>query len=133
MNYMRFLCAIALLLVGLQAQSHPLEGSWQFVSGEYYTKHGDFSAKAPQISSTKVISDGHFNYVTRKEGSFHYAAGGRYDISEEHFIEYIDYGNIPSLLGKRLVFTYKLDGDLWHHRLYEQGKLIEYEIWKRLK
>ncbi|MEO2265739.1 hypothetical protein V1358_00140 [Pseudoalteromonas sp. YIC-656] len=131
MGFANKLVVAGMLLCVQPAWSHPLEGSWQFVSGEYFTPQGDFKAQAPQISSTKVISAGHFNYVTRKNGAFHYAAGGRYEITDTQFIEYIDYGNIPSLLDKRLAFDFELIGDVWHHRLFEQGKLVEYEIWRR--
>ncbi len=133
MGLLTKLAVLAMLICAQQAWSHPLEGSWQFVSGEYFTASGNFKAKAPEITSTKVIAGGHFNYVTLKNDQFHYAAGGRYQIIDTQFVEYIDYGNIPTLLGKRLAFDFELVGDEWHHRLYEQGKLVEYEIWRRLE
>ena len=31
-----------------------------------------------------------------------------------------------------MAFDYKVEGDVWHHTLYENGKLIEAETWRRI-
>ncbi|MFY8275146.1 hypothetical protein AAEU32_13555 [Pseudoalteromonas sp. SSDWG2] len=135
MTLSRLMGISALLVVPCLANASncgELEGSWQFVRGEYYTKQGKTVANAPLISSVKVIASGYFNYVTQRQGQFHYAAGGRCAIEDDKFVEYVDYGNIPSLLNKRLAFDYALKDNQWHHRLYQDGVLVEYEVWRKL-
>ncbi|MCF2861853.1 hypothetical protein ABMY44_06740 [Pseudoalteromonas sp. Cnat2-41] len=129
---LKYIVGITCVFVAHVTEAHPLEGSWQFVKGEYYSEGQVFYAEAPDVTSVKVLSGGHFNYITQKNGEFHYAAGGRYEITEDAFIEHVDYGNIPSLLGKELVFDYELKEQLWHHTLYQEGELVEYEVWQRV-
>lgn len=112
--------------------ANPLLGSWQFVEGKYATDQGYVTAKAPELSSVKLITASHFSYITQKNGAFHYAGGGNYEIKAGQFIETFQYGNIPSLAGKTMAFDYKVEGDLWYHSLTENGKLIEAEVWKRI-
>lgn len=121
-----------LLLVAGQTFANPLLGSWEFVEGKYAVDDGYVTAKAPQLTSVKLITKTHFNYITQKNGQFHYAGGGKYIIKDQQFIETFGYGNIPSLLGKTMAFDYKIEGDLWHHSLTENGKLVEAEIWRKL-
>ncbi|EWH07345.1 MULTISPECIES: hypothetical protein [Pseudoalteromonas] len=124
---------ISSLLLASFANANPLVGSWQFVEGKYATKEGYVTAKAPELTSVKLITDTHFSYITQKNGNFHYAGGGKYVLQDQQFIETFSYGNVPSLQGKTMAFDYKVDGDLWHHTLYENGKLVEAEIWQRIK
>jgi hypothetical protein len=113
--------------------ANPLLGSWEFVEGKYAVDGGLVTAKAPELTSVKLITGTHFNYITQKNGEFHYAGGGKYVLTNQQFVETFSYGNIPSLLGKTMAFDYKIDGDLWHHSLTENGKLIEAEVWRKIK
>ncbi|MCQ8876971.1 hypothetical protein NQT69_02835 [Pseudoalteromonas shioyasakiensis] len=129
---MRALVLAGLLFASSHTLANPLLGSWEFVEGKYAVNDGYVTAKAPQLSSIKLITKTHFNYITQKGGEFHYAGGGSYVIKDQQFIETFSYGNIPSLLGKTMAFDYKIEGDLWHHSLTENGKLVEAEIWRKL-
>ncbi len=121
------------LFISSMVSANPLLGSWQFVEGKYATNDGYVTAKAPEITSVKLITPSHFSYITQKQGNFHYAGGGKYVLQDQQFIETFSYGNVPSLLGKTMAFDYKIKGDLWHHTLYENGKLVEAEVWQRIK
>ncbi|MDK1286595.1 hypothetical protein [Pseudoalteromonas umbrosa] len=129
MKYLTLLCAFACPL----ALSNPLMGTWEFVSGEYATKDGRVKASAPQVTSTKIINNTHFSYITSSDNKFHYAGGGTYQLKDNYFIETVTLGNVESLIGRKMAFTYEVKGDLWHHKLVEDGKFVEYEIWKRVK
>jgi hypothetical protein len=107
-------------------------GTWEYVEGKYATEAGYVSATAPELTSVKIVSENHFSYITQKKGKFLYAGGGPYKLENNHFIETVAYGNVESLLGKTMAFSYKIEGDLWHHTLHENGKLVESEIWKRV-
>lgn len=129
---MKAIVLVGLIFTSTTLQANPLLGSWEFVKGKYATKDGYVTAKAPEITSIKLITESHFNYITQKNGAFHYAGGGEYKLQNKQFIETFSYGNIPSLLGKTMAFDYKITGQLWHHSLTENGKLVEAEVWRRI-
>ena len=64
------------LFISSMVSANPLLGSWQFVEGKYATNDGYVTAKAPEITSVKLITPSHFSYITQKQGNFHYAGGG---------------------------------------------------------
>ena len=125
--------AVSLLAFSSLSMANPLLGSWEFVEGKYAVDGGFVTAKTPELTSVKLITGTHFNYITQKNGEFHYAGGGKYVLTNQQFVETFSYGNIPSLLGKTMAFDYKIDGDLWHHSLTKNGKLIEAEVWRKIK
>lgn len=129
---MKSLLLASLLIASPIAVANPLLGSWEFVQGKYAVEDGFVSAKAPELTSVKLITAMHFNYITQKNGKFHYAGGGQYTFKNEQFVETFAYGNIPSLVGKTMAFDYKIEGNLWHHSLTENGKLIEAEVWRKI-
>ncbi|BBN81699.1 hypothetical protein PA25_16840 [Pseudoalteromonas sp. A25] len=131
MHFKGLILSTALIFCG-NAIANPLLGTWQFVKGKYATDDGYVTAESPNLSSVKVISASHFSYITQKNGQFLYAGGGPYKLDNSHFIETFAYGNVPSLLGKTMAFSYKIEGELWHHTLHENGKLVESEIWKKI-
>jgi hypothetical protein len=52
-----------------------------------------------------------------------------------HYTEFLTYHSLPHLVGKRIDFTCRLDGDLWYHdAVYEvDGATAEiHEVWRRL-
>lgn len=119
------------IIFSISLYANPLKGTWHYVSGEYATPDGRVKAQAPAVTSTKIISDTHFNYITLHSGKFAYAGGGTYIIRNNKFIETIKHGNLPEYIGRTMAFTYKIEGDLWFHTLYEDGKFVESEIWKK--
>ncbi|MCG7550338.1 hypothetical protein [Pseudoalteromonas sp. Of7M-16] len=129
MKYLVLMC----LLVSPITIANPLVGTWEFVSGEYATESGRVKASAPQVTSTKIINESHFSYITSSGNKFHYASGGTYQVKGNKFIETVTLGNVDSLIGRTMSFTYEVKDNLWHHKLVEDGKFIEYEIWKRVE
>lgn len=129
---MKTILCITSLVFSLSVFANPLKGTWQYVSGEYATPDGIVKAEAPSVTSTKIISDSHFSYITLHAGKFSYAGGGTYKIEGEKFIETVEYGNLENYIGRTMAFTYKVEGNLWYHTLYENGKFVESEIWKKV-
>ena len=129
---MKSLLLASLLITSPRVIANPLLGSWEFVEGTYAVEQGFVTAKAPELTSVKLITATHFNYITQKNGQFHYAGGGQYTLKNQQFVETFVYGNIESLLGKTMAFDYKIEGDLWHHSLTENGKLVESEVWRKI-
>lgn len=125
--------ALSLLLLSPVTLANPLLGTWEFVEGKYATVDGIVSAQAPSLTSIKLITPTHHSYITQSEGQFKYAGGGSYKIEGDRFIETYEYGNVATLLGRTMTFSYKIDGNLWHHELYEDGKFVEKEVWRKVQ
>ena len=79
---MKTLILTSLLLASPLALANPLLGSWEFVEGKYAVEQGYVTAKAPELTSIKLVTATHFNYITQKNGEFHYAGGGKYTLKE---------------------------------------------------
>lgn len=75
---MKSLLLASLLITSPLVLANPLLGSWEFVEGKYAVEQGFVTAKAPELTSVKLITATHFNYITQKNGQFHYAGGGQY-------------------------------------------------------
>ncbi|QBJ63008.1 MULTISPECIES: hypothetical protein [unclassified Pseudoalteromonas] len=130
---MRFVIFVGLALLSCSVFANPLLGTWEFVQGKYAVENGFVTAKAPEITSVKLVTASHFSYITEKNGQFSYAGGGQYKLTDGQFIETFKYGNIASLMGKTMAFDYKVAGNLWHHSLTENGQLVEAEVWRKIK
>ena len=114
----------------------PLQGAWQLVAGKY----GDateFQDVPPEQVMIKLVTDTHFTWVRfdseTKEVS--HAAGGRCTVSGDKYTEHIEYGIGPvmQLKGEKQTFTWKLEGERWHHSgTLSNGVRIE-EIFERVK
>lgn len=115
---MKFTIFACLVLLPYSVFANPLLGTWEFVQGKYAVEDGFVSAKAPEITSIKLVTATHFSYITEKNGQF---------------IETFEYGNIASLMGKTMAFDYKVEGNLWHHSLTDNGQLVEAEVWRKIK
>ncbi|MCF2857987.1 hypothetical protein L1286_10940 [Pseudoalteromonas sp. SMS1] len=129
---MRFLALIA-ACISTNLMANPLVGTWEFVKGEYATPEGRVHAASPHVTSTKIINKTHFSYITSSDNKFHYAGGGTYIVKDNYFIETVTLGNVESLIGRKMAFTFEVKDSLWHHKLVEDGKFIEYEVWKRVE
>lgn len=130
---MRFVIFVGLALLPCPVFANPILGTWEFVQGKYAVENGFVTAKAPEITSVKLVTASHFSYITEKNGQFSYAGGGQYKLTDGQFIETFKYGNIASLMGKTMAFDYKVAGNLWHHSLTENGQLVEAEVWRKIK
>ena len=107
---MRFVIFISSVLFTCSAITNPLLGTWEFVQGKYAVEDGFVSAKAPEITSIKLVTATHFSYITEKNGQFSYAGGGQYQLTDGQFIETLKYGNIALLMGKTMALIIKLKG-----------------------
>lgn len=120
--------------IGTSAQSHPLQGDWEFVSGRFTRPDGTVStADNSQLHSIKVIGDKRFSFVTlRADGSLARAAAGRYTVSGNTYTEYLDLTSPADLQGSTAVFTWRVEGDTWYHNGEGSGMKYE-EVWRRAR
>lgn len=125
------LCVI-LSLFPAALSANPLEGSWRLVSGQLIDDETITDYDEAQIKSIKVIAGNHFSFVSHKGDSFYASAAGRVVVDGDSYSEVPQYASYPPLIGKTFSFTFELDGDVWRKERYENGKLVEVEVWQRL-
>jgi hypothetical protein len=115
-----------------------IEGVWTLVE----QKNGDAQEfqKLPEGSEQiKFVTGGRFVWVLVREGRIVGAAGGKYTVDKDKYIENIEYAHgegQTSLVGKAFEFTWKFDGNTWHHvgviKVDGQDLKID-EKWQRCK
>lgn len=110
-----------------------LEGSWELVSATYLTPDGRLTAPEPALRSLKVLSRGHFAYITvREDGSFVHSSGGEYKVRGNRYVEHVLYSSVATLRGHDFPFTWRLDRDLWFHTRGVDSLRVE-EVWRRAR
>ena len=112
----------------------PLEGTWELVSGVYTTAEGVVTkVDASEVRSMKVLNPTHFAFLTvsASDGKFIRAGGGPYRVEGTRYSETVRYASAPSMVNQTYEFSYRIDGDTWHHagRL-GRGQLEE--VWRRV-
>lgn len=112
---------------------HPLTGTWEMVSARYTAGDGTVSAfDASAYRSIKVLNGTHFAFITEdRDGEFVRAGGGPYRVQSDRYIETVTYGSFDLPEGSAS-FTYRVDGDTWHHSGIIGTNRLE-EVWRRVR
>lgn len=136
-NSARWLTSLAVVVLGwgsaAQLQAHPLEGSWQLVSGEI-SEHGtEIDYSAAKMQGVKIVSGLQFSFISHKDGKFYSAAAGAVVLQGQNYQETPHYASYAPMIGQTYSFRYRLEGDLWHNERFADGKLVERETWRRIK
>jgi hypothetical protein len=117
---------------------HPLEGAWRMVT----YKNGDAveRSKLPEgYEQTKLITGGRFVWTLAKDGKVLSAAGGKYTVEGNRYVEHVEYvlgEGLGSLVGKDHPFTWKVDGTTLHQTGVAKTAEGDYkidEIWERCR
>ncbi|HEY7883802.1 MAG TPA: hypothetical protein VIC08_02530 [Cellvibrionaceae bacterium] len=129
----RSLSGVAIgLLIALSLQAHPLEGSWQLVSGKIITDGVTTDYAEAKMQGIKVIAGNHFSFSSHNSEGFYAAAAGKIIIGGDSYAEIPIYASYPPMIGETYQFRFTVDGDIWEKLRYEQDELVEREIWQRL-
>jgi len=118
--------AVVLLATGCGGSAKMFEGTWELV---------DAGGDPPNAPSTKVLNADHFAFGGETADGRVWAGGGTYRVEDGKYIETVEYHSIPALVGKSLIFDFRLDGDRWYHSGdFEAGgrKFHIQEVWKRV-
>lgn len=116
----------------VEQQTNPLEGVWEFVSGERTTQDTTFTYPGPQstdMRSFKFITKKHWGVtgmVPSMESNWGFA--GTYRLTDDTYVEYFAIQINPENLGDSAIYKYKLVGDKWtisSDWLKEEWKRIE--------
>jgi len=124
------MCGLSLCHLSLSA--HPLEGSWQLLTGEVNEQGQHIDYAKAQMQGVKIISGKQFSFISHKDGKFYAAAAGTIELDGQNYRETPQYASYAPMIGETYAFSYKVEGDLWHNERYQDGKLVERETWRRL-
>lgn len=109
-------------------------GTWQLVSGEYVNHEGQLiNYESLKMESIKVITDKHFSFISHSDGKFWASGAGQYTYSDQEYTEIPRLTSFEIPATSRYQFTYEIDGNLWKNSRYENGKRVEFELWKKIE
>jgi hypothetical protein len=113
---------------------NPLVGTWKCVSAKY---GGNEVARPAGFTQIKHVTPAQFIWAVHDgEGKVSTVLGGSYTLKGDAYVETPEYGtaeNLEQLKGKPQSFTWKVEGDKWHHTgKLSTGLTIE-EVWERVK
>ncbi len=119
-------------LFSLPSHAHPLEGSWQLLSGEVNEQGQQLDYASAKMQGVKIVSGNQFSFISHKDGKFYAAAAGTIKLEGQNYSETPQYASYPPMIGETYRFVFRLDGNLWHNERFTDGKLVERETWQRL-
>ncbi len=116
----------------------PVDGAWKLVE----RKIGgalDYEKLPESVQMTKYVTGGRYVWTVVRDGRVLSAAGGTYAVDGDKYTENVEYihgqGQAP-MVGKSFEFTWKIDGNTWHHKgvikINNQDFNID-EKWERCK
>jgi len=110
-----------------------LVGSWKLVSARYGGQEVTFPAGTTRI---KHVTPTQFMWaIYDNDGVVDEVLGGPYTLKDDHYEEIPEYGKslIKRLKGMPQSFTWKIEGNKWHHNgKLSSGLMIE-EVWERVE
>ncbi|QEH32344.1 hypothetical protein OJF2_08140 [Aquisphaera giovannonii] len=111
-----------------------LVGTWRLVSARY----GGQEYKAPEGTTTiKHVTPTQFMWASYDaEGRVSRAAGGRYSLDGDAYVETPEYGlseDFDVIKGKPQAFRCKVEGKTWHHDGKLSNDLTIEEVWERVE
>lgn len=121
-------------LKGGSKTDNKLVGTWKLVSGKY----GGNAFKFPEgTTMLKHVTPTQFMWATYdKDGKVTRAAGGGYTLKADVYEETPEYGissDFDLIKGKAQTFTWKVDGNMWHHNGKLSNGLTIEELWERVE
>ncbi len=117
------------------AWADPLQGAWRLVDGEYLDEAGKLVRyDEVRMTSIKVVSDGHYSFISHAGERFWGAGAGRYRLDGGHYTEQPMSTSYPLPAGKEYRFIYRFNEDgAWELERWEEGKRVEREVWRRVE
>jgi hypothetical protein len=111
-----------------------LVGTWKLESAKY----GGREHKFPEGTTTlKHVTPAQFMWASYDtDGKVTRAAGGSYTLKGETYEETPEYGissDFEIIRGKAQTFTWKVEGDKWHHTGKLSNGLTIEEVWVRVE
>lgn len=134
---MAFVSVAVVILGALGCSQAPRDvvGAWELVSES--TADSTQAGIPDPLVAVKVLSEGRFAFGRMTAAGEVWAGGGLYSYDGHgHYSEFITYHSMPELVGRRIDFTCRLEGDLWYHdgsAAVEGGRVEIHEVWGRIR
>jgi hypothetical protein len=119
------------------AENRSLDGAWRLVRS-LDPASGQLRAVPAGIEMTKLIVGGRFGWIVTQNGRALAGAGGTCSMTANGYTETVSYAvaqNQQPLVGSTTKFTWKFEGERWHHkgtlRVGQARQEID-EIWERI-
>lgn len=115
------------------ARDERLVGTWELVSTRA-TRNDSVVMEGgpPGLTAMKMLNATHYSVITRRDGQFMRAAGGRYTLAGNSYTEIIDIASTVYPPNTPVAFTIRLEGDLW---TTDGGtaRTRFHEVWRRVR
>lgn len=136
-----FSCARRTTGVLPDAENHPLVGTWILVSSNNSSPGGEFfRLDKTNTRQMKILNPTHFMFIQENingdDYEFESAAGGRYELDGNTYIETLDFASWENYRNSYAVFTWRLEDGKWYHtgvlNQPDGEKFLIEEIWERV-
>jgi len=111
-----------------------LVGTWKVISARYGGKDVN---RPVGYTNLKHVTPAQFMWaIYDGEGKVEAALGGSYTLKGDDYVEMPEYGLgsvLDQLKGKPQPFTWKVDGNEWHHTGKLSSGLTIEEVWERVE
>ena len=134
MKIKSFLLSVLLLAVAsTYAQNKALVGTWKLVSSKITMNDTTSTSDGSNGETMKIITPTHFALLSKgADSSMIYAGAGRVTMDNGNYTETITYFSDKSMLNKKAMFTYHIEGNRCHF----DGKLDNIkidEVWEKVQ
>ena len=110
-----------------------LVGTWELVSTTATRNDSTvMQGGPPELTAVKILNATDYAVITRRDGRFMRAGGGRYTLSGNTYTEMIETASTEYPPNSSATFTIRLDGDMW---TTEGGtaRTKFREVWRRIR
>ena len=134
------LAFVAILIIAFnnpekEAKENPYEGAWEVTYVKYV--YPDTIIETTQFANpnVKLLTKKHYAFGHQAGENQIVGGGGEYTYDGDTFTSYPKYHSNPGLVGNKIVFKSKIEGDLWTISTVWKNDTLEVdgtETWKRI-
>lgn len=125
---------VSTALSGESKAENKLLGTWKMVSAKYGGEEHKFGEG---VTTVKHVTASQFMWASYdKDGKITRSAGGDHTIKGDVYEETPKYGmstDFDIIKGKAQTFTWKVEGNKWHHNGKLSNGLTIEEVWERVE
>ncbi|QGX39479.1 hypothetical protein [Permianibacter aggregans] len=126
------ICALYCCVAIGHANANDFNGVWELVSGEYVDGSGKLvDYQTLGMKSVKLLADGHYQFISMAGDKFWAAGAGTYQVEGERYVETPRFVSYPMETATVYAFRFRRDGELWCNERWQDGRRVEYEVWRK--
>jgi len=109
-------------------------GTWKLVSGKAVINDSTYNYDNKTSDAIKIVTPTHFAVFSNNatDSSFEHAAAGPVQFDDKNYTEELRYGNTKERFGKKVKFTYRIEGDKWYVKGGIENVAMFDEVWQRV-